>query len=605
MSPLWKRLSTMLVIVMGILLTSGVTFADVKIEEQELAPAGQWLGFALSPRGAHVAVLAMKGSRYVVLIDGVEGGPKIDQMLTLDGQPFFVGDSGNASNQMVFIPVVFSDDGAHSAYYGKVGDEYIVVRDGKELTRGKLNPSGLSYGQLSFTSGGKHLYYIEADSSVGYRVVMDGKPGPWSRNPPQVVTSPDGNQYAYTGMQNDAAQTQWAVLNGQQMKYFGDNLQFTATGHVVSVFRGNGLTALLLDGKPVMQAAGVEPIWISPAGGHVAAVVTPQPGAPTVLTMNGQPVPGTEGIQISRVFFSPDGKRYAVSCRTAANASFMIIDGKKGQEYQSISDMPGGGGLTEQTAFTPDSSKFVYVASTSRSFLVVEDEESDGYAGMIYPVFGGGGQRIAFLVNANGQFKVVVDGKSMELTKGASDLSFSPDGAHYAFLSGYPASFYLDGMEQPGIAITGFIRTNEPTVFKYLFSPDGKHILLPGYSADNTQHQGLFLDGQLVWPMGNALVRHPMFTPDSQHVVWVVPRRTEGGADRDDSMLYVDGKPVMQYGGFNPLETMPGNWDMSPDGVLTVVALTGDALKRFRITPSADENIATLIANAEALAQKP
>ena len=69
--------------------------AEVKVEAQELGPAGQWTGIAISPRGVYVAVLAMKGSRYVVLIDGVEG-PKIDQLLMLEGYPYNPPDNLNS-----------------------------------------------------------------------------------------------------------------------------------------------------------------------------------------------------------------------------------------------------------------------------------------------------------------------------------------------------------------------------------------------------------------------------------------------------------------------------------------------------------------------------
>ena len=72
-----------------------------------------------------------------------------------------------------------------------MGDEYLVILDGKELSRGKLTAVGVgSQRRLSFSAGGKHLFYFETDtSSGGYRVVMDGKPGPWSHGLPEVVVT--------------------------------------------------------------------------------------------------------------------------------------------------------------------------------------------------------------------------------------------------------------------------------------------------------------------------------------------------------------------------------------------------------------------------------
>ena len=60
-------------------------FADAKVEEQVVAPAGRDVTYLVSPSGVHLAAVANKGSRIVVLIDGVEG-PKVDKMLTRDGR---------------------------------------------------------------------------------------------------------------------------------------------------------------------------------------------------------------------------------------------------------------------------------------------------------------------------------------------------------------------------------------------------------------------------------------------------------------------------------------------------------------------------------------
>src|SRR5260370_28824987 len=67
-------------LLMGVALFTALNCnADVKADEQIMAPTG-WLAAAVSAHGVHVAVLAMKGSRNVVLIDGVEG-PKFDQLI--------------------------------------------------------------------------------------------------------------------------------------------------------------------------------------------------------------------------------------------------------------------------------------------------------------------------------------------------------------------------------------------------------------------------------------------------------------------------------------------------------------------------------------------
>src|SRR5665213_1797939 len=156
--------------VFGILgLTASLASAQAKVEQQPLGPDGDSIGCSISPHGGHVAVLAIKGSRFVVLLDGVEG-PKIEALQpAIYGNPFQTG-----ANWMGQIPVLFSNDGAHSAYIGKVGDNYIVMLDGKELARGPMvaNGGAMINLPLTFSAGGKHLFYMDTDAGK-YRVVVD------------------------------------------------------------------------------------------------------------------------------------------------------------------------------------------------------------------------------------------------------------------------------------------------------------------------------------------------------------------------------------------------------------------------------------------------
>ncbi len=52
---------------------------QAKVDEQVVAPNEQGLRYSISPRGAHLVAVTQKGSRYVVLHDGV-AGPLFDQI---------------------------------------------------------------------------------------------------------------------------------------------------------------------------------------------------------------------------------------------------------------------------------------------------------------------------------------------------------------------------------------------------------------------------------------------------------------------------------------------------------------------------------------------
>ncbi len=581
----------------GFLVTlSTAALAEPKIEEQIIGPEGKWLGCALSPKGVHTAVLLAKGSRFAVALDGVEG-PKVDQLFTPEGQTAVI----SASVPTQDISVLFSDDGAHSAYFAKVGGEYVVVLDNKELARGAIVPTGRFIG-LRFSAGGKHVFHVETEAAKGQRVFVDGKPGPWSRSISEIATSPDGSHYAYTGAEEDAAKTKWAIVDGKQVKYFGRDLKFTITGALLSILDGPNGQAQMLNGKPVIQGAGIQRVWVSPAGPLVATLVLPKQSAPTVLAVNGKPVPGTEGLMIAEMYFSPDGKRWAASCRSTA-ASFVIIDGKKGQDYQSLLDSGGGvQGTDPYIGFTPDSSKFYYIAQQgAQSFLVVEEEEWDGIAGNFQPSVGGG-HRLGFIgaEGATGKKFVVIDNKAKERPN-ANFLNFSPDGSRYAFVAGISASkLWVDGVEVPVIDVGPNGTSPRPDNSRCVFSPDSKHYVASGYVPRMPGLQGMYLNGKLVWqPDGNghSQFHRTMFTPDSQHLFWVAPRLIASNEDKDILALYVDGKQTIKFAG-NALDTRPGNWEMSPDGTVTFVAITGNELKRYRVMPAPDANITTLLANA-------
>src|SRR5579862_8128583 len=112
---------------------AGSAPAQVKVELEPLGPDGETLGGSVSPQGDHVAVLVVKGSRFVVSIDGVEG-PRLDALLTrVMGGP--VQGGGPWMGQ---VPILFSNEGGHCAYSAKMGDEYVVMLDGKELARGPI-----------------------------------------------------------------------------------------------------------------------------------------------------------------------------------------------------------------------------------------------------------------------------------------------------------------------------------------------------------------------------------------------------------------------------------------------------------------------------------
>ena len=611
-----RRLKFLTVSFLCLLGVAGVVLADATVDQQPLGPDGQLFGGSISPKGEHIAVFAGKGSHYVIIMDGVEG-PKIDNLIFN-----IAGAQYRAESQWVNmpIPVIFSKDGAHWAYMAKQGDEYVVMLDGKEFARGPINPRNQANClNLTFSANGQHIFWSDSDAQGNSIIVVDGKPGPAMRTLPQLILSPDGNHYAYVNYNRDGTGA-WAFVDGKQVNFFGDNLQYTAKNVLVSqMHTPDNNNILVLNGKPSIKALSISPMWISDDGKQIAMIITPQQGAQPFLTVDGKQVAGTEGVPVEKVYFSPDGKHYAALCRTKTGAKFMMIDGKKGDEYPAISN--GATDISNNThwqyvtwtgnnakfaelqppvpGFTADSSKFVYIAnSNGRQFLVINDDESNAFGDALAPILSPVGNRIAtFGITPDHIQHILVDGKDTAYGVGPNinQLTFSSQGTHYVFIR-QNYTVYLDNVQQPGTMLGN-----------YVFSPDEKHL---AYEANDNGQQKLVVDGKSISDKP-GVVGHIFFSPDSKHIYWTSTGNLAmlGVPNTKDSiLLYVDGKPGTHYSDngtvLDPV-TDPSvalHPEYSADDTMTFIARTDGNLRRFHV--KSDTDLDTVLAAATALKTK-
>jgi dipeptidyl aminopeptidase/acylaminoacyl peptidase len=429
-------------------------------------------------------------------------------------------------------------------------------------------------------------------------------------------------------------------------------------GHTMS-----GSETLFVDQKPLLEApfierqvrfgaqtkyelrrfyARMEQVSAAPAGTNLLTVFAmpnenPEKSSKTEsyrLFFNDRKI--VDAAKIESIAWSPDGKRYSAVCTTKQNSQFMVVDGKKEPEYAKVSTVYQGSRWASR-AFTADSSKAVYLAwSGGKEFLVVEDAESDGYKAIEDLTFSEKGDHIAFVATtetgqkmgktrnatAPGSQQLVVDGQALEPRQDVHDFMFSPDGTHYAFLSGGASSdkrgakVVVDGVEQPfefGGDFVHYTTGYEPDR-KFLFSPDGKHVLYlasfgridsSGYSVDHSATKAVCLDGKLIPCEGEKSEISAFFTPDSKHVVWIdsggASARLQNNAVDAHEMgsysIYVDGQ---LDGRFDVLfaRTKEAS-EIGADGTLTFVAQVGNAVKKLRVTPATDTNLARFAALAE------
>jgi hypothetical protein len=555
--------------------------AGPKVEEQVVGPAKQGSLYAVSPRGAHLATVTQKGSRFVVILDGVEG-PKFDDVLQQEGG----------------AKVLFSPDGTRSAYVGRSGQEFVLVVDGKELTRAG-NPTD-GYGsspisQLAFTSNSKHVWFMQQvhksnQSADNYTcVVFDGVAGiPGGSTP---VFSADGDHFAYIASNPHDPAQQTMMLDGKSAGYSGTDPKFTGDSQHLLVRtqipapngRGQALQ-VLLDGKPWLKAENAV-LFVAPVGELVAAAVLR--GSQWFLVVGGKKVEGSESVGISDVRFSPDGKHYAAQCTTAASTCSMLVDGKRHPEYASITN----------ASFSPDSSRFAYQAMMGgKTFVVIDGEESDGYMAVQEFTFGGGKRTWYISCTDYSESTFVIDGvPTTSKTPQVLGLTFSADGSRYAHLLGVGnvLSPVVDGTVGADQNVMMLRSTIESMPRQFVLSPDGKHIAFFGAAAGNMEAaaRGLVVDGKRV--QAGQTIFNPTFTPDSRHLAWMT---AEGPTTR--TTVCMDGASCARLDALMLIPTSTRNWEMGDDGVLTVLGQDGEKMKRLRITPSATVTVDTMLAAA-------
>lgn len=317
------------------------------------------------------------------------------------------------------------------------------------------------------------------------------------------------------------------------------------------------------------------------------------------LVVNGKKVPGSETVErgmIHDVFFSPDGKHYAAHYEDLSNHHTIFADGKRGPDYSFI----------DKLTYTPDSSMLVYMAQANgKMFIVIGDKEYGGSnSGILPPVLAPVGNRFAALLNNNGSGTLLLlDGKTTPLNiRAASDLSFTPDGQHYAYVvndSGRIGHLAIDGalLPQSNVNVIDQMDVDHPNAPHYIFSADSKHFAHFG-GSDSTGMPGIFLDGQFVPVSPEGVNNRLSFSPDSKHLFWIhiygnQPHR-----------LFVDGKPLADFYAAGNMVSIPHWWDFNPDGTLSFLAQDDNSLKRITITVSDQTSLTTMVGAGDAVASR-
>ena len=590
--PPTRPVRSLAALAIGLILAPRAAHAlQAKVDQQVVAPNQQGMAYSISPKGAHLVAITQKGTRWVVLHDGLPG-PLFDQLIN--------SGSGGMINH--------SPDGTRFSYVGRQGQEWVVMIDGKEALRRPigtnqtvLRGSGLS---VRFTPNGKHWFLHYNNGSEGNpladppRLIWDGVAGPPGAEA-NVTVSADGEHYAYT-VANPANPNQKVLMvDGKPAPTLGFTPVFTGDGlHLytqrITIPRvGPQVTELLLDGRPIIRAFKTE-VFTAPVGSlAVIKVGRNEPnGVITFLHVGGVKVPGSEAQFMGPIQFSADGKHWATKVGLPGVPNYLIVDGVKQREYATM----------DSVRWT-DTGKPVYVVGAGgKSFVITGDQESDGYLGGLFPITLGKGGRVGYVATLNQATVVVVDGKVTPppARMWADEFRFSPDGLRTAYAvtapGGGAGTIMVDHKPEAasGSVAFGQIRSGLPV--QYVWSPDSKYTM--HYGSPGTQYTGqfaLFVGNRSVAHGTTPRIELPTFTPDAKHLFWLAM-----APNNQDMQVFLDGNVVFEFDGQGrePL-TNKDNWEMGADGVLTFIVQTVEGFKRVRVTPGSDNGIEAMLARGK------
>jgi len=518
---------------------------NAKVDEALMGPRTQRVH--LSEDGEHIAIVAPKGSREIVLIDGVEG-PVFDE-IPLNFSWTTYRESGGS--------IVFSPTGGHSAYVGRRAGDFIAVIDGKEAmtlsTPATLQ--GVTYSDPTgwkfwYSQDGSHLAYAGLAGPASWVMVFDGVKSPGYRAFDFRQTALRGKRLVYVAQ---TADQQWhAVADGKVGPGFAmiSSLQLTPDGaHYAYVANRSGVGAqmasVVVDGVESPRYLSVSDLEQA-ADGRVAFLAATKAGDPGAhgggagaLFVGGQELSGScgagqsplclsfgniirsgQGSPQRHVAWSPDGKRFAyIQPNTPNPGATVMVNGKAmGLSYQVVNEL----------RWSPDGSRLVYVGtSPTGNFLVVDGQELGEYGALTEFQFSPDGKRYAFMGYGSKGFALVVDGKEQpkasDLSKGA--MQFSPDSKHFVYGAQSSVIAYqpvVDGVAKPYNLQNFFTRNNPPLTFPvFLYSPDGNHLAFTAITLDGTSRGSVIVDGT-AYQGPTASFTYPAWSPDSKHFAAVV-----------------------------------------------------------------------------------
>jgi WD40 repeat protein len=363
-----------------------------------------------------------------------------------------------------------------------------------------LRGQHISGGPVLISSDSRRCATVLKDENGKQYVSLDGKKcgAGAPSDPANWAFSPDSKRFAYAAKVGDA----WVIVM--------DGASSPAKGIVKRIFFSEDSTRFGYIARSGEEAK-VEP--------GQAGVMKVGPPIQEWLVIDGKETAKYDAVWPPS--FSPDGKHTAFIARSQ-DKMYVVMDGVDGNPYESI--------LTDLgVRFSPDGKNVMFVAGPkAEERLVISGTVHPEFNGM--PVFSQDGKRAAYIGRFGEKTKILVDaypkkpdgGKTFDYRR-ASDVVFSPDSQHYAFVArrnDHTTTYVLDGKEG------GTFEGTRPAVVE--FSPDSKRLtfvltqdngneIVVVDGAKGKEHKPVHYSRDV---FSISFVEHPFFSPDSKRVAY-------------------------------------------------------------------------------------
>ena len=414
----------------------------------------------------------------------------------------------------------FSPDGAHLAFFGKHGGTWFLVLDGKEQAQGyaKTTP-------LSLRKDGNAYVFGACREEDKCRLVVDGKEqGQVYEDVSWPFYSPDGSRIVFFGKRGK----KWiAVVDGKEA-------------------------------SPEVEDYSDLGWAFSHGGQHVYAAV--KLNKKWTYLRDGAPGPGF--VLVSLIALSPDGEHYAyaganvqVGLMTGKIFGTIVSDGVVGERFQGLG-----------------------LPTTVFGGIMLSDVQEFGVSA---PVFSPAG-KLAYLVRrGKGDTVAIIGGEAgPKFEMIVSDIAFSRDGAHFAYIAGQDREFVEVRDHRPGSKFsTSQTRGRGIDVPWIRMTPDGAHLayeILAGgfyYKKGETPRalRRVVLDGRASKEYDALGIGESVLSADGRHFVFEVH-----GAKEDLDLVNLDGRESRLY-------SLVRGTHFGQDGK-NVVFFARDDTRFFRVT---------------------